>query len=351
VERTQAAASESAAYFSRIATYTEMEPIQFAFNLLTRSGRITHASLGIRDPQFTRSLDAWFGGTSVAPPPAFAPLEVRGVRFENRFGLVVSGFVAVSEEGRISPETPVIASWTPPEGQVLLQLGHAGRRGSSLPASAGRDLPLPNGWPVVAPTPLPYGPFSRVPDLPDEPEVLAQFVAATAKIDADVLELDMAHGYLLGSYLSPLTNPEEDRLRFPLSVLEAVRGVWAGPLAVRLSVTDWHPRGNSVDDGIAIARAFREAGADLIHVEAGQTVHDDRPEYRRGFLTALSDRVRNEAGVPTLVGGYLTTLDEANTIVGAGRADLVLLNLPPTRIERRFEPELRRHDLSRAGGA
>jgi anthraniloyl-CoA monooxygenase len=351
VERTQAAASESAAYFGRIASYTHLEPIQFAFNLLTRSGRITHASLGIRDPHFTRSLDAWFGGTPVAPPPAFAPLELRGVRFENRFGLLPSGFVAVSEEGRISLETPVIERWTPPEGQVLLQLGHAGRRSSCLPASAGRDLPLPDGWPVVAPAPLPYGPFSPVPEAPDEGEVLAQFVAVAAQVDVDVVELDMAHGYLLGSYLSPLTNPEEDRLRFPLSLLEAVRAVWAGPLAVRLSVTDWHPRGNSIDEGIAIARALREAGADLIHVEAGQTVHDDRPEYRHGFLTALSDRVRNEAGVPTLVGGYLTTLDEANTIVAAGRADLVLLDLPPTRIERRFEPELRRHELSRAGGA
>jgi anthraniloyl-CoA monooxygenase len=337
VERTQAAASESAAYFGRIASYTHLEPIQFAFNLLTRSGRITHASLGIRDPQFTRSLDGWFGGTPVAPPPAFAPLELRGVRFENRFGLVASGFVAVSEEGRISPETPVIAGWTRPEGQVLLQLAHAGRRGSCLPASAGRDLPLPDGWPVVAPSPLLFGPFGAVPARPNESEVLAAFVAA-AKVDADVLELDMAHGYLLGSYLSPLTNRDEDRLRFPLSVLEAVRAVWAGPLAVRLSVTDWHPRGNSVEDGIAIARAFREAGADLIHVEAGQTVHEDRPEYRRGFLTGLSDRVRNEAGVPTLVGGYLTTLDEANTIVGAGRADLVLLDLPDAQIEHRLEP-------------
>jgi anthraniloyl-CoA monooxygenase len=327
-----------------------MEPIQFAFNLLTRSGRITHASLGIRDPQFTRSLDAWFGGTPVAPPPAFATLELRGVRFENRFGLVPSGFVAVSEEGRISPETPVIDRWRRPEGQVLLQLGHAGRRGSCLPAWAGRDLPLSDGWPVVAPGALPYGPFSPVPEPPDEARVLAQFVAA-AKVDVDVLELDMAHGYLLGSYVSPLTNPEEDRLRFPLSVVGAVRGIWAGPLAVRLSVTDWHPRGNSIEDGIAIARAFREAGADLIHVEAGQTVHDDRPEYRRGFLTALSDRVRNEAGVPTLVGGYLTTLDEANTIVGAGRADLVLLDLPPAQIERRLETELRRYELSQAGGA
>jgi anthraniloyl-CoA monooxygenase len=347
VERTQAAASDSAAYFGRIGTYTHMEPLQFAFNLLTRSGRITHASLGIRDPQFTRSLDAWFGGKEVSPPPAFSPFG----EFPNRFSLVPSGFVAVSAEGRISPETPVIHEWTRPEGQVLLQLGHAGRRASCHPLSAGRDLPLADGWPVVAPSPQPYGPFSAVPERPDECELLGRFVAAVKKADADVLELDMAHGYLLGSYLSPLTNPEEDRLRFPLQVLKAVRAAWTGPLAVRLSVTDWHPRGNSVDDGIAIARAMREAGADLIHVEAGQTVHDDRPEYRRGFLTALSDRVRNEAGVPTLVGGYLTTLGEANTIVGAGRADLVLLDLPPTRIERRLEPELRRHDLSRAGGA
>jgi anthraniloyl-CoA monooxygenase len=336
VERTQAAASESAAYFSRIATYTGMEPVQFAFNLLTRSGRITHASLGIRDPQFTRALDASFGGKEVSPPPAFAPLELRGVRFPSRFSLVPSGFVAVSPEGRISPETPLIQNWTRPEGQVLVRLGHAGRRGSCRSASAGRDLPLSDGWPVVAPEPLAYAPFSPVPEAPNEAGLLAQFVAA-AQVDAEVLELDMAHGYLLGSYLSPLTNSEPDRLRFPLQVLAAVRDVWPGPLAVRLSVTDWHPRGNSVDDGIAIARAMRNAGADLIHVEAGQTVHDDRPEYRRGFLTALSDRVRNEARIPTLVGGYLTTLDEANTIVGAGRADLVLLDLPPTQIERTLD--------------
>jgi anthraniloyl-CoA monooxygenase len=333
VERTQAAASDSAAYFGRIAAYREMEPLQFAFNLLTRSGRITHASLGIRDPQFIRTLDSWFGGKEVSPPPAFSPWG----DFPNRFSLVPSGFVAVSEEGRISPETPVVHSWTRPEGPVLLQLGHAGRRGSCQPASAGRDLPLADAWPVFAPSPRPYGPFSPVPESPDEAEILAEFVAA-AEVDVDVLELDMAHGYLLGSYLSPLTNPDEDRLRFPLQVLEAVRKIRKGPLAVRLSVTDWHPRGNSVDDGIAIARAMRDAGADLIHVEAGQTVHDDRPEYRRGFLTALSDRVRNEAKVPTIVGGYLTTLDEANTIVGAGRADLVVLDLPQAQIERSLDP-------------
>jgi anthraniloyl-CoA monooxygenase len=332
VERTQEAASDSAAYFGRIASYSHLEPIQFAFNLLTRSGRITHATLGVRDPQFIRALDAWFGGPPVSPPPVFSPFE----QFPDRFCLVPSGFIAVSEEGRISTETTIIHEWTRPDWPVLLQLGHAGRRGSCQSSSAGRDLPLRDGWPVAAPTRRPYGPFSPVPEEPDEAEILAKFVEA-AKVGADVLELDMAHGYLLGSYLSPLTNDEENRLRFPLAVLEAVRAVREGPLAVRLSVKDWHPRGNSVEDGIAIARAMREAGADLIHVEAGQTIHDDRPQYRRGFLTALSDRVRNEARIPTIVGGYLTTLDEANTIVGAGRADLVLLDLPNAEIERGIE--------------
>jgi anthraniloyl-CoA monooxygenase len=332
VDRTQDAASESAAYFGRIASYSHLEPIQFAFNLLTRSGRITHATLGVRDPAFTRALDAWFGGRPVSPPPAFAPFELRGVRFENRFELF-ERTAFVSAEGAVGPAELVGEGWSPPKN-VLLRLSHAGRRGATQPRSRGVDLPLAKGWPVVAPTTKPYGPFGATPGKPDEEAVLAAFVAVANAASEDVLEIDMAHGYLLGSYLSPLTNDEDDRLRFPVRVLEAVRAVWEGPLAVRLSVTDWHPRGNSVDDGIAIARELAGHGCDLIHVEAGQTIHDDRPQYRRGFLTALSDRVRNEADVPTLVGGYLTTLDEANTIIGAGRADLVLLDLPETEVER-----------------
>jgi anthraniloyl-CoA monooxygenase len=327
VERTQEAASDSAAYFGRIVGYSHLEPIQFAFNLLTRSGRITHATLGVRDPRFTRALDAWLGGRAVSPPPAFSPFELRGVRFESRFELV-EGTVAVSDEGRTTPD-----DGPRPEGKLLLRLTHAGRRGATQPRSRGVDLPLAGGWPVVAPTKRPYGPFGPVPGEPDEEAVLATFVNVARNALAEVLEIDMAHGYLLGSYLSPLTNDEDDRLRFPLRLLQAVRAAWEGPLAVRLSVTDWHPRGNQVEDGIAIARVLAEHGCDLIHVEAGQTIHDDRPQYRRGFLTALSDRVRNHARVPTLVGGYLTTLDEANTIVGAGRADLVLLDLPEPRIE------------------
>ena len=332
VERTQEAASQSAGYFARIAGYSHLEPIQFAFNLITRAGRITHATLGVRDPQFTRALDSWLGGRSISPPPAFSPFELRGVRFENRFGLV-EGEVAVSEEGRTSREESAL-----PEGKLLLRLTHSGRRASTQPRSRGVDLPLADGWPVVAPTRQPYGPFGPTPGEPDEEAVLEAFVAAAGNARAEVLEVDMAHGYLLGSYLSPLTNSEDDRLRFPLRVLEAVRAAWEGPLAVRLSVTDWHPRGNQIEDGIAIARALAEHGCDLIHVEAGQTIHDDRPQYRRGYLTTLSDRVRNEARVPTIVGGYLTTLDEANTIIGAGRADLVLLDLPDTEVERPLQP-------------
>jgi anthraniloyl-CoA monooxygenase len=337
VERTQDAASDSAAYFGRIAVYSHLEPIQFAFNLLTRSGRITHATLGVRDPRFTRALDSWFGGRAVSPPPAFSPFELRGVRFENRFELA-ERMAAVSTEGRVSPDDPTVDDWERPEGMVLLRLTHAGRRGATRPREEGVDVPLADGWQLVAPTARPYAPFGATPEPPDEGAVLAAFVAAATAARADVLEIDMAHGYLLGSYLSPLTNDEDDRLRFPLQVVEAVRATWAGPLAVRMSVTDWHPRGNKIDDGIAIARSLVESGCDLIHVGAGQTIHDDRPQYRRGFLTALSDRVRNEARVPTLVGGYLTTLDEANTIVGAGRADLVLLDLPETEIERPLQP-------------
>jgi len=335
VERTQAAASESAAYFRRVGSYTHLDPAQFAFNLLTRSGRITHASLSIRDPDFTRAVDSWLGGAEISPPPMFAPLELGGVRFPDRVSFALSGFVAVSPEGRITPETPTIDDWTPPgDGLVVLQLGHAGRRGACRPRFEGIDLPLRDGWPLVSASAVAYGPFSAVPAVLDGAGMTAlreSFVRAARRaheLGVAVLELDLAHGYLLGSFLSPLTNPDDDPLRFPLEVVSAVRGVWPRCLAARLSVTDWHPRGNSVDDGIAIARALRDAGIDLIHVEAGQTVHDDKPEYRRGFLTALSDRLRNEARVATMVGGYLTTSDEANTIVGAGRADLCIVHLP-----------------------
>jgi anthraniloyl-CoA monooxygenase len=164
-----------------------------------------------------------------------------------------------------------------------------------------------------------------------------------AELDVEILELDYAHGYLLASFLSPLSNHRtdaygENRLRFPLEVLDAVRRAWDGVLAVRLSITDWAAGGVSVEEGVAIARALVEHGCDLVHTVAGQTVAEARPEYRRGFLTALSDRVRAEAHVPTLVGGHLTTPDDVNTIVGAGRGDLCILDLPPSNLESELHP-------------
>ncbi len=342
VERFQQAAGDSADYFGRVGRYADLAPIQFGFNLLTRSGRVSHVNLTQRDPAFVRVLDSWMAGRrGVAPPPAFAPLELRGVELANRIvgdlpgaALTMSEFVAVSPEGRISPATSLAAG----AGEAsILRLGHAGARGATHPPARGVDLPLREGaWELVAAAAQPYAPWSQVPRAmgdEDMARVRDDFAAAARAARAQVLELDFAHGYLIGGFLSPLTNPGGDRLRFPLEVLEAVRAVWDGPLAVRLSVADWAPRGNDVDDGVAIARELAAHGCDLVHVVAGQTTYNARPEYRRGFLTALSDRVRSEAKVPTLVGGHLTTLDEANTIIGAGRADLCLLEIPQSDLE------------------
>jgi anthraniloyl-CoA monooxygenase len=375
VERFQLAAGESAAYFTRVERYAHMEPLPFAFNLLTRSGRVTHANLAQRDPQFVRVLDAWFhggGSGAVAPPPLFAPWRglrnriVRAAAEPERLpelartgaGLVIAGPVAVTPEGRISPDTPTIESqWEVEEAhaagaQVGMLLTHAGRRGSTHPRARGADIPLRGGgWPLIAPSAIPYGPRMPAPramttaDMAAVRDAFASAARRAADAGIDVLELDMGHGYLLGSFLSPASNRRDDeygsdRLRFPLEVLDAVREAWPEDrlLAVRLGVMDGTRRGLQLRDGIAIARELAEHGCGLVHVVAGQTVPEAaQADYRRGFLTPLADRVRAEARVPTLVGGHLTTPDEANTILGAGRADLCLLDVPATDLERAVE--------------
>jgi anthraniloyl-CoA monooxygenase len=380
VERFQQAAGDSAAYFTRVSSYAHMDPMPFAFNLLTRSGRVTHANLAQRDPQFVRVLDAWFHGGgdlrpgAVAPPPMFAPWDglrnrvVRATDDPERMrelalsgaGLVLAGPVAVGPRARITPDTPTLdADWRLDEvhaagAQAGLLLTHAGRRGSTRPRVHGADIPLREGcWPLLAPSPIAYAPRMPVPramTAEDMAAVRADFAAAAARAAAlgfDVLELDMGHGYLLASFLSPASNRREDeygaeRLRFPLEVLDAVREAWPEErlLAVRLGVMDGTRHGLQLSDGIAIARELSGHGCALVHVVAGQTVPEaPRADYRRGFLTPLADRVRAEARVPTLVGGHLTTPDEANTILGAGRADLVLLDVPETELERLAAPE------------
>jgi anthraniloyl-CoA monooxygenase len=368
IERFQQAADTSAGYFERTPAYTRLEPIQFAVNLLTRSGRVSHANLTMRDATFGRMADSWFAGrgTAIAPPPVFAPLALAEVTIPNRFvasstvdgaaaaagetgaGLVLTELAAVRPDGRVSPSTveastvdwAAVASSVHENGALLgAQLGHAGARGSTQAGWV--DVPLrgPEAWPLVAASPVAYGPVGVVPreaSVEDLHELREAFVAAArlcADAGVDLLELDMAHGRLLAGFLSPLTNRRDDeyaeRLRFPLEVVRAVRSAWpeGRPLAVRLTVADWAKGGLTVDDGIAAARALASAGVDLVHVEAGQSVAEEQPNYRRGYLTELSDRVRNEAAVPTLVGGHLTTLDEVNTIVAAARADLCLVQL------------------------
>jgi anthraniloyl-CoA monooxygenase len=350
VERFQEAANVSATYFENVARYRAFESVQFAFNLLTRSGRITHLELERRDPALVGRVDRWFSKrASVLPaPPMLAPFELRELTLANRVvgadgaegvGLALTGFVAVSPEGRITPETATMDDARPLDTTTLLQLGHAGPRGATRPHVEGIDVPLRDGgWPLMAASAIPYSSRSPVPTQISEEDmetVADAFVAAAARADAfDALELNMAQGYLLATFLSPLTNQRtdayggsiENRLRFPLRVLDAVRSRWSRPLVVRITASDWHPKGSTVGDAVVVAAAMREHGCDMVHVTAGQTVWNDRPVYGPMYLAQFADRIRNEAGVPVMVGGNLTTADEINTILAAGRADLCVLD-------------------------
>jgi anthraniloyl-CoA monooxygenase len=351
VERFQEAARQSAEYFEEVPRHFALHPLQFAFHLLTRSGRIGHANLTLRDPGLVRRVDAFVGGdrAALAPPPVFAPLELRGLTLRNRgvvegldlgatsgAGLVLSPGLAVTADGRTELGTPTDpCDWRADVERVhaagaaaMLALDHAGRRGACRPRSEGADLPLrEGGWPLVSASPIPYTPRSAVPAELDEAgmERIREAFAAAARRGAecgfDAVEVNLAQGRLLASFLSPRTNRRtdaygKDRPAFPLSVVEAVRAAFDGPLAVRLS---------AAGDAVATAVALREAGVDLVHVATAQTTPSAAPEYRRGHLTAFSDRIRTEAQVRTMVGGYLDTLDAVNTVIGAGRSDLCLL--------------------------
>ncbi|MFI7010857.1 bifunctional salicylyl-CoA 5-hydroxylase/oxidoreductase [Streptomyces sp. NPDC050145] len=392
VASTQRAARASLAWFEELGRYLDQPPLQFAFNLLTRSRRVTHDNLRLRDPGFTESVEREFGCPE-GTPPMFTSFALRGLALRNRVvvspmdmysavdgvpgdfhlvhlgaralggaGLVMTEMVCVSPEGRITPGCAGLytdeqaAAWAriadfvhaqSPGTGIGLQLGHSGRKGSTRLMWEGMDEPLPSpndNWPVVAPSPLRYKPDNQLPrelSVPELDAIREEFTAAArraARAGFDLLELHCAHGYLLSSFLSPLTNRRTDayggsleaRLKFPLEVFDAVREVWPEdrPMTVRISATDWAEGGLDGDDAVAVARAFAAHGADAIDVSTGQVVAEERPAYGRSYQVPYADRIRNEAGVPVIAVGAISSWDDVNSLVLAGRTDLCALGRP-----------------------
>lgn len=390
VASTQRAARASLDWFEDIGRYLAQPTRQFAFNLLTRSRRVTHDNLRLRDARFVATVEREFR-CPPGTPPMFTPFRLRGLTLRNRVvvspmdmysavdgvpgdfhlvhlgaralggaGLVMTEMVCVSAEGRITPGCAGLytarqaESWRrivefthrqAPGSAIGLQLGHAGRKGSTRLMWEGIDEPLPDGnWPLVAASPLPYRPDSQTPrelSRAQLTDLREQFTAAAcrgARCGFDLLELHCAHGYLLSGFLSPLTNRRTDayggslekRLRFPLEVFDAMRAVWPAerPMTVRISATDWAEGGTTGEDAVAIARAFAAHGADAVDVSTGQVVADERPEYGRSYQTPYADRIRHETGIPVIAVGAISSWDDVNSLILAGRTDLCALARP-----------------------
>jgi anthraniloyl-CoA monooxygenase len=397
VASTQRAAQASLEWFEDIARYVGQDVDAFAFNLLTRSRRITYENLRMRDEEFMREVDEAFalhhdgvgGDGAQPPPPMFYPLRVRELELSNRVvvspmdmyaaqdglvgdfhlvhlgsrgiggaGLVMTEMVCVSAEGRITLGCGGLYTDEHTDGwrrmvdfvhahspaKVGCQLGHSGRKGATCLLWEGDHEPIDDPWPLLAPSPLPYFSHSPVPremDRADMDRVCDEFVAATRRADAagfDLLEIHMAHGYLLSTFLSPVTNLREDeyggdlaaRARFPLEVFDACRAAWPAhkPMSVRISAMDWVPGGFDGDDAVAIARMLQEHGCDLVDVSSGQVHPEQRPAYGRSYQTPYADRIRNEVGIKTIAVGAISSHEDVNTIVLSGRADLCALARP-----------------------
>ena len=396
VEKTQHAADVSLVWFEHVDRFWDMDPRQFSFGLMTRSKAITWDNLQMRAPEFVAQTGEMFAENIPAAnakrplPPMFQPFKLREMKIPNRVvvspmcqysakdgvpndwhlvhlgsraiggaGLVYTEMTDVSAEARISRGCAGIYTdeqehaWkrvvdfvhANSAAKICLQLGHAGRKGATKLMWEGIDEPLESGaWPIIAPSPLPYYPHSTVPremTRADMDKVKADFVAAAERAERagfDMLELHCAHGYLLATFISPLTNQRRDeyggllenRLRFPLEVFRAIREVWPNnkPMSVRISATDWKDGGVTGEDSVEISRAFAREGCDLIDVSTGQTVYDAEPIFGRMFQTPYSDQIRNEAKIATMCVGNITSADQVNTILAAGRADLVALARP-----------------------
>ena len=396
VVSTQRAAQASLEWFENLGQYVHQDPMQFAFNILTRSRRVTYDNLRLRDPEFVAEVDAWFDagvrhqvGQHAGPdaPPMFQPFRLRALELKNRVivsamdmysatdgmpndfhlvntgskalggaALVMTEMVCVSPEGRITPGCAGMyreeheTGWRRvvefvhqrTSAHIGLQLGHSGRKGSTKLMWEGIDEPLPDSnWEVAAPSAIAYSPANQVPrelTTAEMDDIRTQFVSAAEAGDRagfDMLELHCAHGYLLSSFISPITNQRTDayggsldhRMRYPLEVFDAVRAVWPAhkPMSVRISATDWYEGGIDADDAVEIARAFAAHGADAIDVSSGQVLKEERPAFGRSYQTPYADRIRNEVGVATIAVGVISSYDDVNSIILAGRADLCAL--------------------------
>jgi anthraniloyl-CoA monooxygenase len=394
VASTQRAAQASLEWFENIGQYTGQDPHQFAFNIVTRSRRVTYDNLRMRDPEFVAGVDRWFASEQEGGevrPPMFQPFRLGGLELANRVvvspmdmysardgvpgdfhlvhlggkalggaGLVMTEMVCVSPEGRITPGCTGLYTevqehaWRrvvdfvhgQSDAKIGLQLGHSGRKGSTRLMWEGIDQPLPGGnWEVCGPSAIPYSAVNQTPRELTVAELAAvreQFVAAAragTRAGFDLLELHCAHGYLLSSFLSPLTNHRTDvyggspaaRLRFPLEVFDAVREVWPveRPMTVRISATDWYDGGIGAEEAVEIARAFAEHGAAGIDVSTGQVVSEEAPAFGRSYQTPYADRIRNEIGreygVAVIAVGVISSYDDVNSLILAGRADLCAL--------------------------
>jgi len=394
VLKLQNAARNSTEWFESVERHAQLEPEQFAYSLLTRSQRISHENLRLRDATYVSGLERWIAehaGLCVPVPPMFTPFRLRGLTLKNRVvvspmaqysavdglptdhhlvhlgaralggaALVFTEMTCPTPDARITPACTGLwneaqtAAWTRivdfvhagTTAKIALQLGHSGAKGSTRVPWQGEDLPLEDGnWPLISAAPQQYldgvSAWSRAMTRVDMERVKADFVAATRRGVAagfDWLELHCAHGYLLSSFLSPLTNQRtddcggsvENRLRWPLEVFAAMRAVWPDdkPMSVRISAHDWAEGGNTLADAIEIARAFKAAGADLIDVSSGQVTKLQKPVYGRMYQTPFAEAVRNEVGIATMAVGAISEADHVNSIIAAGRADLCALARP-----------------------
>ena len=397
VLKIQNAARNAMEWFEETGRYTNMPPEQFNFSLLTRSQRISHDNLRVRDSDFIANFDKWFAAKAFADagvelptnveniPPMFTPFKVRDVVLKNRVvvspmaqysavdglaadyhlvhlgaramggaSLVFTEMTCVSADARITPGCPGLykpehtAGWkrivdfvhTNTDAKIAVQIGHAGAKGATKLAWEGIDKPVESGsWPLISASPEQYlegiSQTSHEMTRADMDRVKEDFVNSTKAANEagfDWLELHAAHGYLLSSFISPITNSRSDeyggslenRMKYPLEVFNAVRKVWpqGKPISVRISAHDWTEGGITPQDAVEIAKAFKAAGADMIDCSSGQVTKKEKPVFGRMFQTPFADQIRNEAGIATIAVGAIFEADNVNTIIAAGRADL-----------------------------